>query len=644
MKTGEGKMKKIFTVMIIALLIFPMFSMFSLNVYASVTVMPTRLPDVRSYASAVWDGSNAYVFGGASLSGPSNQILKYNPASDTISVMSATLPDPLCDMPAVWTGGYAYLFGGYVAPLHTSNKIVRYDPLADTITVMGAVLPTYAYPVYSMSAIWDGNAAYLFGGYDGYAYFDHILKYDPVLDQITTMSARLPTGIKWMSAVWTGHHAYVFGGRTSSGVTNQIVKYNPALDTMTSVSATLPESVYATSAVWTGTYAYIFGGRTMQNVDSAKIFKYDPALDSCSVVGESLPSPRAATCAVWDGDSAFIFGGELAASATVCDEIVRFSPVSDEGTVSLPWRDDFNYNTKDEMKVAGWSLEHEELINVGGGVLTLDDDGSVMARSFFRGHFAPGIYDFKVEAKGKWTGRVYGSLLLFVITERHNYMLHLDGYYPNYAFVRDRMEDEIRFGGYVPQFDTWLTMGFEKRGNTIVLYNDDNVVYTFIDPDGEPNGLVGVGIASGWISTNQYDHISVTEAEAPPPSVSISPLSASILVGQSVTFTSAVSGGYVPYSYQWYLGGNPVSGATSNSWTFTLTTSGVYYVYLKVTDTLGNITQSETACMTTSLPVGGYSVSLTVHNTPMPSSVYLALLIMLSAVFTTVRRKTCRKK
>jgi len=48
--------------------------------------------------------------------------------------------------------------------------------------------------------------------------------------------------------------------------------------------------------------------------------------------------------------------------------------------------------------------------------------------------------------------------------------------------------------------------------------------------------------------------------------------------------------------------------------------------------------------VSTSLPVGGYSVSLTVHSIAMPSSVYLALLIMLSAVFTTVRRKTRRKK
>jgi parallel beta-helix repeat protein len=86
---------------------------------------------------------------------------------------------------------------------------------------------------------------------------------------------------------------------------------------------------------------------------------------------------------------------------------------------------------------------------------------------------------------------------------------------------------------------------------------------------------------------------------APPPlSASISPLSASILVGQSVTFTSTVSGGYTPYTYQWYLNGAPVSGATTNTWTFTPTASGMYNVYLKVTDAMSNTAQSETARIT----------------------------------------------
>jgi PKD repeat protein len=116
---------------------------------------------------------------------------------------------------------------------------------------------------------------------------------------------------------------------------------------------------------------------------------------------------------------------------------------------------------------------------------------------------------------------------------------------------------------------------------------------------------------------------------APPLSVTISPMSASILPGQPVTFTSNVSGGYPPYSYQWYLNGNPVSGATSSSWTFTPTTGGVYYVYLKVTDANNNVVQSDTARITvTSIPVGGYSVSLSKGTSASQTAAYIMLVTL----------------
>jgi hypothetical protein len=127
-------------------------------------------------------------------------------------------------------------------------------------------------------------------------------------------------------------------------------------------------------------------------------------------------------------------------------------------------------------------------------------------------------------------------------------------------------------------------------------------------------------------------------------SASISPLSASILVGQSVTFTSTVSGGYAPYSYQWYLNGAPVSGATSNTWTFTPTAGGIYYVYLKVTDAKGNTAQSDASRITVStVPVGGYSIPIQVQTKTEPVLPYIALIAALTAILTKIRPKTKRK-
>ncbi|MGQ9460466.1 MAG: PKD domain-containing protein, partial [Candidatus Bathyarchaeaceae archaeon] len=81
-------------------------------------------------------------------------------------------------------------------------------------------------------------------------------------------------------------------------------------------------------------------------------------------------------------------------------------------------------------------------------------------------------------------------------------------------------------------------------------------------------------------------------------SVSISPTSATIDLGQSKPFTSTVSGGTPPYSYQWYLNDTAVSGANASSWTFAPTSAGFYTVYLNVTDGTGATAKSNIAIVT----------------------------------------------
>jgi len=108
---------------------------------------------------------------------------------------------------------------------------------------------------------------------------------------------------------------------------------------------------------------------------------------------------------------------------------------------------------------------------------------------------------------------------------------------------------------------------------------------------------VNVGSANPYTVLMDKNHTlkAVFSLVPSPLSVSISPLSASIPVGQPVTFTSTVSGGYTPYTYQWYLNDTQVSGATMNNWTFTPTTLGTYIVHLKVTDAYNSTVQSQNA-------------------------------------------------
>jgi hypothetical protein len=172
-----------------------------------------------------------------------------------------------------------------------------------------------------------------------------------------------------------------------------------------------------------------------------------------------------------------------------------------------------------------------------------------------------------------------------------------------------------------------------------------NVDYVF---DHWELDTINVGSANPYtvlMDNNHTLNAVFTYAPPPPPlSVSISPLSASILVGQSVTFTSTVSGGYTPYTYHWYLNGNPVSGATSNTWAFTPTTTGIYHIYLKVTDAKGNTAQSDTARIAAQIvPVGGYSIPIQLPTTAKPVTIHIALLTILTAIFIKIKQKTKRK-
>jgi peptide/nickel transport system substrate-binding protein len=158
---------------------------------------------------------------------------------------------------------------------------------------------------------------------------------------------------------------------------------------------------------------------------------------------------------------------------------------------------------------------------------------------------------------------------------------------------------------------------------------------------------VNVGSANPYITTMNKNHTLkafFTYSPPPPPlSVSITPLSASILVGQKVTFTSTVSGGYTPYNYQWYLNGNPVSGAISNTWTFQPTTDGIYYIYLKVIDNKGNIAQSDPARITVaSVPVGGFSIPTQTNEKTEPTLHYVVLTAIFTLALTIIKRKTKR--
>lgn len=215
--------------------------------------------------------------------------------------------------------------------------------------------------------------------------------------------------------------------------------------------------------------------------------------------------------------------------------------------VSLPWKDDFNYASKDEMKSAGWELGEEVRISVGNGVVTLDNDGVSGCGIKYAGRFPSGVNDFVVEAESRLVGRDYCGRTLNVWTQRHRYCWFGDGYYPEYCFIRysdgwgGNDEKVLRFPGYAPVFNEWSTFSLEKRDNTFYMYENGILKNTYTETDSAPDELVAVGINSGWIATMEYDYISVASLTQPDFEISVTPNSQSVQAGDLATYEVSLS-------------------------------------------------------------------------------------------------------
>jgi N-acetylneuraminic acid mutarotase len=119
------------------------------------------------------------------------------------------------------------------------------------------------------SAVWDGQNAYIFGGWTGNStnrdQLDDIVKFNPMTNEVTTMTAKFSTGRAYTSAAWDGQYAYVFGGQSSlpngTGIDlDEIVRYDPSTDILQTLPVRLPFGSEGASAVWAGSAAYMFGG------------------------------------------------------------------------------------------------------------------------------------------------------------------------------------------------------------------------------------------------------------------------------------------------------------------------------------------------------------------------------------------------
>lgn len=158
-------------------------------------------------------------------------------------------------------------------------------------------------------------------------------------------------------------------------------------------------------------------------------------------------------------------------------------------------------------------------------------------------------------------------------------------------------------GGTAPYMYQWYFNSTKISGAT-----DPTWLFTLLSA-GSYNVYVTVTDSSWVTSTSNAAQIIVIPAL----NVTISPSSRLISLGDSVPFTSTVTGGQPTHQYQWYLNGAPVPAATNPTWTFTPINTGTYNIYLNVTDRwiIGPSASSNIAqIIVTTQSVGGVSASV----------------------------------
>jgi hypothetical protein len=182
----------------------------------------------------------------------------------------------------------------------------------------------------------------------------------------------------------------------------------------------------------------------------------------------------------------------------------------------------------------------------------------------------------------------------------------------------------------VVEIDKWYhVVGTYQGGNSVKIYVNGALEKTTsisITRNSNPNNF-SIGQSLIWpgrFFEGKIDEVKVynralsqEEIEAVYIQVSISPSSKVMSVGQSQQFTSSISGGNSPYTYQWYLNDAAVSGATSDSWTFSTENPGTYTVQLSVRDGAGVLQTSNTATFTVNpatTPLPSATTTVTVSN------------------------------
>jgi hypothetical protein len=329
-------------------------------------------PTARSGHSLVWTGSEAIVWGGATVDdGTVGTGGIYDPASNVWTSIAPPLNGYAAYLhSAVWTGDEMLAWGGLKPDSTSTSEGQLYDPLSDSWRLISSLdAPS---PRYDASAAWTGSEFILWGGVDRnidgiYTWLNDGGRYDPATDSWSSISASGLTERQGAEVVFIDGKMLVWGGSTWTSESGSIYYndgaiYDPDTDVWTLMTtAGAPEgrvhhALYSlvdnTVTVWGGSgeegylndgavydlveniwtpissvnapdprtfFAHaggngkliIWGGAGLENVvPSVSGGVYDQLTDTWSATSTvSMPDTRLLSEAVWTGSGMLMWSG-----------------------------------------------------------------------------------------------------------------------------------------------------------------------------------------------------------------------------------------------------------------------------------------------------------------------------------------------
>jgi DNA-binding beta-propeller fold protein YncE len=250
-------------------------------------------------------------------------------AERRLPALAAAVQDP-----ATAAVGSRVVLAGGLTPADTSSDAVAADSGARE-----RLLSRLPGAQHDAAAVALDGQVYVFGGGNGAAQLDHVLRLDPMSGAVHD-AGRLPVAASDVAAAAIGGTAYVVGGYTGTRWLDTIVAWRPGAAAR--VVGRLPTPLRYAAAAGADGQLVVAGGSTPNGSASRAVLAFDPATHHVRRLGR-LPAPTTHAAAASLHGVAYVIGGRGAALDSPSARIVSVDParrrVRPAGSLAAPLSD-----------------------------------------------------------------------------------------------------------------------------------------------------------------------------------------------------------------------------------------------------------------------------------------------------------------